>query len=72
MKYFFLVGGRARAEARIILGHCERHALLHMASECLTHWTTWAGWRRVAEDNSIMYNAHNRVNGELSHLSLFY
>jgi len=26
-----------------ILGHCERHALLHMASECLTHWTTWAG-----------------------------
>ena len=28
--------------------------------------------RRVAEDNSITYNAHNRVNGELSHLSFFY
>jgi len=27
--------------------------------------------RHVAEDNSITYNAHNRVNGELSHLSFF-
>ena len=26
-----------------ILGHCERHALLHMAPKWLDHWTTWAG-----------------------------
>jgi len=31
-----------------ILGHCERHALLHMAPKWLDHWTTWAGqYRRV-------------------------
>jgi len=35
-----------RTEARIEPpnnGSRARHALLHMASECLTHWTTWAG-----------------------------
>ena len=26
-----------------ILGHCERHALLHMAPKWFDHWTTWAG-----------------------------
>ena len=26
-----------------ILGHCERHALLHMAHKWFDHWTTWAG-----------------------------
>ena len=30
-----------------ILGHCERHALLHMASKWFDHWTTW-GIRLVA------------------------
>ena len=25
------------------LGHCERHALLHMAPKWFDHWTTWAG-----------------------------
>jgi len=24
-------------------GHCERHALLHMAPKWFDHWTTWAG-----------------------------
>ena len=28
-----------------ILGHCERHALLHMAPKWFDHWTTWAGPR---------------------------
>ena len=32
---------RPRLES--ILGHCERHALLHMAPKWLDHWTTWAG-----------------------------
>ena len=27
-----------------ILGHCERHALLHMAPKWFDHWTTWAGY----------------------------
>jgi len=26
-----------------ILGHCERHGLLHMAPKWFDHWTTWAG-----------------------------
>jgi len=26
-----------------ILGHCKRHALLHMAPKWFDHWTTWAG-----------------------------
>ena len=35
-----------RTEARIEPpnnGSSARHALLHVAFECLTHWTTWAG-----------------------------
>ena len=30
-----------------ILGHCERHALLHMAPKWLDHWTTWAGRQQL-------------------------
>ena len=26
-----------------ILGHCERHSLLHMAPKWFDHWTKWAG-----------------------------
>jgi len=26
-----------------ILGHCERHTLLHMAPKWFDHWTTWVG-----------------------------
>jgi len=39
-----LVGGRARAEARID-PQSLRHALLHMAPKWFDHWTTWAGRR---------------------------
>ena len=30
-----------------ILGHCERHTLLHMAPKWFDHWTTWAGLNRL-------------------------
>ena len=36
-----LVGGRARAESNP--GHWARHALLHMAAECVNHSATKAG-----------------------------
>jgi len=32
-----------RLRLELILGHCERHALLHMAPKLFDHWTTWAG-----------------------------
>jgi len=34
-----------------ILGHCKRHALLHMAPKWFDHWTTWAG---TAEGNTAL------------------
>ena len=36
-----LASGRARAESNP--GHWARHALLHMAAECVNHSATWAG-----------------------------
>ena len=35
-----------------ILGHCERHALLHMAPKWFDHWTTWAGLSSLSKSSS--------------------
>ena len=46
-----LVGGRARAESNP--GQWARHALLHMAAECVNHSATKAGaiYSQIKEKN---------------------
>ena len=47
-----LVGGRARAESNP--GNWARHALLHMAAECVNHSATKAGNQQGHTSNKIL------------------
>jgi len=49
-----LVDGRARAESNP--GHWARHALLHMAAECVNHSATKAGLIPTFRSSIIFHN----------------
>ena len=62
-----LVGGRTRAESNP--GHWARHALLHMAAECVSHSATRAGLTLLSNVNIIL---QHRIHSYKSAVPLTY